>query len=187
MKIFAAVCAIAGLCCLFVAHHLSPALVPYQVTGGAAVQPVIPAGSTLTKTPTRPVKIFVPALDMSSSLVELHTDASRHILMPPPDVAGWYRIAGPLVLIGHVDDRSGPAVFYRLSGMKRGEKVEISSSDGSKAEFEITKLTDINKNSFPSMQVYTGSNKEIRLITCVGPYSPKSGYSDSLIAWGKQI
>lgn len=113
--------------------------------------------------------------------------------MPTPSLAGWYSLGpapgalGPAVLVGHVDTYKGPAVFYRLTGVRPGDRVQVARADGSRSSFIITKVTVVGKTAFPAKAVFgPTANAAIRLITCTGPFNPASRhYVDSLIAWGK--
>jgi sortase (surface protein transpeptidase) len=89
--------------------------------------------------------------------------------------------------VGHVDSYSGPAVFYRLSGVRLGEKVQVVRADGSTSAFTIGKITVVSKTDFPSRAVFARTRRDtIRLITCTGPFDTHtSNYSDSLIVWGQ--
>jgi sortase (surface protein transpeptidase) len=112
--------------------------------------------------------------------------------MPAPTLAGWYRLGpapgalGPAVLAGHVDTYKGPAVFYRLTGIRRGDEVHVVRTDGSRANFIISKVTIVKKTTFPSNAVFGPTdNADIRLITCTGTFDTQTrNYLDSLIAWG---
>lgn len=113
--------------------------------------------------------------------------------IPTPTLAGWYRrgpapgALGPAVLVGHVDTYKGPAVFYRLTGIRRGDKVHVLRADGSRFNFIITKVTTVRKSAFPSRAVFGPTdNADIRLITCTGTFDTHTlNYLDSLIAWGR--
>jgi sortase (surface protein transpeptidase) len=112
--------------------------------------------------------------------------------MPAPALAGWYRrgpapgAVGPAVIVGHVDTYQGAAVFYRLTGVRTGEDIDVLRADGSHARFVISGVTEVKKTAFPSTAVFgPTSGATIRLITCTGPFNPTSRhYVDSLIVWG---
>jgi hypothetical protein len=88
--------------------------------------------------------------------------------------------------MGHADTYRGPAVFYRLTGVRAGEEIVIIRADGSRAHFLISGVTQLNKTAFPSAAVFGPTpTAALRLITCTGPFSPSSRhYVDSLIVWG---
>ena len=66
------------------------------------------------------------------------------------DLAGWFAGGpapgqpGPAVIAGHVDSRTGPAVFYRLRELRTGDRIEVTRADGTRLRF----LVDSNQ-SFP--------------------------------------
>jgi sortase (surface protein transpeptidase) len=115
--------------------------------------------------------------------------------MPKPGVVGWYHrgaspgAVGASVLVGHVDSLRGPAVFYRLSGVRVGEVGQVTRADGSTWEFTISKISVVAREEFPSRAVFgpTARAASIRLITCTGAFEPDTGYADSLIVWGHAV
>jgi hypothetical protein len=68
----------------------------------------------------RPVSIAIPAAGVDARVVPVGLRADRTMEVPGVDQAGWYEPgprpgeAGPAVIVGHVDSRDGPAVFFRL-------------------------------------------------------------------------
>jgi len=88
--------------------------------------------------------------------------------------------------VGHVDSDRGPAVFYRLSGVRLGETVRVARADGSTSAYTIRRITVVSKTDFPSRAVFAPTARaSIRLVTCGGPFDTStSSYGDSLIVWG---
>lgn len=115
--------------------------------------------------------------------------------IPGPTLAGWYQLGpapgaqGAAVIVGHVDNYLGPAVFYRLTGIRPGVQVHVARADGTRATFVISKVTTLRKSAFPTKEVFAPTrNATIRLITCTGPFNTTTrSYVDSLIAWGYAI
>jgi hypothetical protein len=90
------------------------------------------------------------------------------------------------VIVGHVDNYKGPAIFYRLTAVRAGDEVVVVRADGTRSRFVISAVTVVRKAAFPSTAVFAPtSTASIRLITCTGTFDPRSRhYVDSLIAWG---
>lgn len=116
--------------------------------------------------------------------------------MDPPrrfDVVGWYTGApppgepGPAVLAGHVDSRSGPAVFFRLRDLTPGDPIEIERGDGTRVTFVVTRTERHPKDAFPTEEVYGGSDVPVlRLITCGGEFDARSRhYRDNVIVFAE--
>lgn len=83
-----------------------------------------------------------------------------------------------------MDSKSGPAVFYRLSELGRGDRVKVTREDGSVATFAVDKVDTYEKNAFPTRAVYGTTNRaELRLITCSGEYDSETGYLSNTVAY----
>jgi sortase (surface protein transpeptidase) len=113
------------------------------------------------------------------------------VLVPPvdPDVAGWYRRGaapgeqGPAVIAGHVDSRSGPAVFFRLDELAPGDRVEVDRSDGKAFGYRVVSVESHPKTAFPTALVYgPAPGSVLRLITCGGVFDPHGRhYRDNVV------
>ena len=74
--------------------------------------------------------------------------------------AGWYEPGpepgerGPAVIAGHVDSTDGPAVFYRLRELQRGNLIIIRRADGSVVRFRVEGLERWPKSEFPTRRVF---------------------------------
>jgi len=81
---------------------------------------------------------------------------------PPVDFTkvGYYREGpapgdpGPAVLAGHVDDTTGPKVFFRLRELRAGDPVVITRSDGKDVTLQVNAVEQYPKGAFPSNAVY---------------------------------
>jgi sortase (surface protein transpeptidase) len=98
--------------------------------------------------------------------------------LPNPGQVGWYRLGprpgapGPAVLIGHVDNRTGPDVFYRLRQLRPGDQILISQSDGTTSRFLVGRLEQHPKTALPTSRIWTTTTRPVlRLITCGGPFN----------------
>lgn len=70
-------------------------------------------------------------------------------------------------MAGHVDTRQGPAVFYHLGELRRGNTVEVDRADGDTAIFSIDAIEVYRAERFPDRRVYgAAKGAELRLITC---------------------
>jgi hypothetical protein len=89
------------------------------------------------------------------------------------------------VIIGHVDSKSGPAVFIRLAELEPGATVLVDRADGSTATFRVTRLQQVAKVAFPTDEVYAPDlAPSLRLITCGGSFDPAIGsYRDNVIVY----
>jgi hypothetical protein len=142
--------------------------------------------------PSPPVHVMIPALGVSSDLEHLGVRPDG-TLSPPTDFerAGWFSGGvepgqpGPAVIAGHVDSRSGPAVFHALGDLARGDAIEVTRADGSTVAFRVTEVAEHPKTAFPTEAVYGPvAGPELRLITCSGPFDEGTGhYVDNLVVF----
>lgn len=124
-------------------------------------------------------------------------DAQGWVDAPParhPNLAGWFTGAvspgekGTAVVVGHVDNDQGPAVFYGLGALKKGAKVEIRRADRKTAVFEIYGIEVFEKNDFPGDRVYGNSGvPELRVITCGGGFSQQNGYDGNVVVFARLV
>lgn len=161
-----------------------------------AVPPTDEVGEAETAGGVYPVRIRIPAISVDAAVVDLGLDQDG-VLEVPEDfgVTGWYTgravpgDSGPSVVVGHVDSYTGPAVFFELSRLEAGDLIQIDRSDGLVAWFQIRKLTLVDKDEFPTQQVY-GDTAEptLRLITCGGDFDNSArSYRENLIAFADHI
>jgi hypothetical protein len=139
-----------------------------------------------------PVTVSIPRIGVRSRLVELGLEDDGTMDVPGPSVAGWFSggpspgALGPAVIAGHVT-WDGPAVFYRLRTMRRGDQVAVTREDGRTAVFTVSRVARYPKSQFPSRAVYGAiDHAGLRLITCAGKYDAASSrYSDNVVVFAK--
>jgi sortase (surface protein transpeptidase) len=138
-----------------------------------------------------PTSIAIPAIGVHAPIVAVGLQADGTMQVPDPDQVGWYRLGpqpgapGPAVLIGHVDDRTGPAVFYRLRQLRPGDQILVGQSDGTTSRFLVGRLEQHPKTALPTNRIWTTTTRPVvRLITCSGPFIRATGhYRDNLIVF----
>lgn len=142
----------------------------------------------------RPTEVSIPKIGISSSLVDLGLQADGTLQVPTDfSKAGWYShgpypgdAAGPPALIvGHIDDYKGPAVFFRLSQVHDGDRIYVKRADGSTATFVVYRTEHYLKASYPANSVYAPTPRsEIRLITCTGQFDSNArSYLSNFVAY----
>ncbi len=143
-----------------------------------------------------PVRLRIPAADVDTPLDRLGRAADGTIEVPSDyDTAGWFQEGprpgqpGPAVVLGHVDSRRGPAVFFRLSGLAAGAEVLVDRADGSTAAFRVTATHRVPKAAFPTDEVYGPTlEASLRLVTCGGGFDRATGsYRDNVIVYAEPV
>jgi sortase (surface protein transpeptidase) len=164
-----------------------PGFAPDRIPGRrqATSSPVLPRSV--------PVRLDIPAIGVHTDLMPLGLHRDGTVEVPPLDAdapAGWYRHSvtpgevGSAVILGHVDSaRDGPAVFYRLGTLNRGDRVSVRRADRTVATFFVDSVNRTPKSDFPTAGVYGESSVPIlHLITCGGAFDRRRGvYRDNVI------
>ncbi len=146
--------------------------------------------------PARPVAVRVPAIGVTSSLVGLGLNGDGTVEVPAnPALAGWYRLGtrpgahGSAVILGHVDSVDGPAVFYRLRTVDRGDLVRVRLADGTSEIFRVDSVHTYLNERFPARQVYASTQgRSLNLVTCGGAYdADHGGYQSNVVVHARWV
>ena len=141
-----------------------------------------------------PVRIEIPSVAVRAPIIRLGLNPDRTLEVPTDygDTGWWSGGArpgenGPAVIVGHVDSHTGPAVFYRLSELRKGDKVVVVRRDGSRARFTVQGSERFPKDEFPTARVYGRTDRPtLRLITCGGAFDSSTGhYVDNTIVYAR--
>jgi sortase (surface protein transpeptidase) len=131
-----------------------------------------------------PVRVEIPSIGVASSLDRLGRAPDGTVEVPREwEVAGWYAPGprpgdpGSAVILGHVDSKGGPAVFYRLRQLRRGDQIKIARTDGSAVRFVVQRTEQYPKDRFPTDEVYYPTlTPTLRLVTCGGDFDAAAGH-----------
>jgi hypothetical protein len=139
-----------------------------------------------------PVRIEIPAIRVRAPVGRLGLNRDRTLEVPKDfGDTGWYTGGprpgepGPAVIAGHVDSQTGPAVFYRLGALHRGDTIAVVGRDGSRVRFTVRHSARYRKDDFPTALVYGPTRgPALRLITCGGSFDRGSGhYLDNTVVF----
>lgn len=171
---------------------------PRPLIGPAAVAPATPGRTAPTTIPALPrsvpKRLSIPAIDVNAPFTALSIGASGQLNVPPANnknLVGWFRGGatpgerGASIIAGHVDTKTGPAVFVGLSSLKPGSTVKITREDGIVATFKVDSVETFSKANFPNQRVYGDTpTPQLRLITCGGAYDRKAkDYKDNVVVF----
>ncbi|WP_424920951.1 class F sortase [Streptomyces sp. wa13] len=174
--------------------------VPSVVSLPAASAPAAPTPSASVSTPplelppSYPKRISIKSIAVDAPFTPLTIGPSGQLNAPPANdanLAGWFKNGatpgerGTSVVAGHVDTKTGPAVFLLLSTLKKGNMVDITREDGVVATFEVDSVETFSKADFPDDRVYADKGTaQLRLITCGGVYDKKKkDYEDNVVVF----
>jgi hypothetical protein len=145
-----------------------------------------------------PVRLRIPAIGVSTKIVDEGLDADGALQVPPltdagVHEAGWYDLGpapgqvGTAVIAGHVDSRQTAGVFYDLGNLAPGNAVEVTLANGDTVHFTVTSVQEYSKAHFPASEVYGPEPYQaLRLITCGGAFDPATGhYLSNIVAYAR--
>jgi hypothetical protein len=147
--------------------------------------------------PSPPVHLRIPEIRVDAPVTRLGLDSKGSLEVPPAadrNLAGWYRdgtspgAKGTAIVAGHVDNAKGPSVFYNLGALKKGHRIEVARQDGRTAVFTIDAIEVYGTAAFPDEKVYGSRGRaELRVITCGGGFTKKTGYQGNVVAFAHLI
>jgi sortase (surface protein transpeptidase) len=163
---------------------------PEQAAGGVEAAKGFRSARGYRATPI-PTRVQIPSIGVTSALDRLGRAADGTVQTPPlrrAGVAGWYALGprpgdpGSAVILGHVDSDRGPAVFYRLRELRRGDQITVTGADGSTVRFVVQRTEQTLKRRFPTDDVYYPTlTPGLRLVTCGGEFDGRTGHYRSNI------
>lgn len=165
----------------------------------AASGAIAPAGQGPSLQRSVPVSVDIPAIGVTSQLLDLGLNADGSIQVPSlvtsAGEAAWYKYSatpgqiGTSVIEGHVDSYQGPAVFFRLGALQPGDTIDVTLSDGITAIFRVTGVREYLKSEYPAKAIYGATHyASLRLITCGGVFDYATGhYLSSTVVFASLI
>jgi sortase (surface protein transpeptidase) len=155
-----------------------------------------PAVATLATVRSVPTNLSIPAIGLSVSLSTLGTNADGTVQVPTNDQQpGWFRLGpspgqvGSAVILGHVDNYTGPGVFFQLRTLVAGDQVFVTLSDGDTAQFAVSSVAMYSKQQFPDQSVYAShGSSALQLVTCGGVFDHQTGsYLSNIVVYSSLV
>ena len=144
---------------------------------------------------SEPTKLVIESIAVDTEVVSVGKNADETMEVPPIEeyIAGWYRLGptpgeiGPAIIVGHVDNREGPSVFWRLEELSSGDEIEVTREDGEVVAFQVYEVQSFDQNNFPTETVYGDTEgSELRLITCGGDFDWREGrYTHNTVVFAR--
>lgn len=104
--------------------------------------------------------------------------------------SGGYRPGekGNSVIAGHVDSKTGPAVFYKLGELEIGDEVTVLDDKNQELRFKVTKMDTYYNEEAPLFEIFGFTNKKrLNLITCQGSFNQETGYDQKLVVYTELV
>jgi sortase (surface protein transpeptidase) len=191
---------VAGTVGLLLSQQSTPALRPPPAGVDALPAPTGPIvavpQSAAPQPVARPVALTIPLIGVNTQLIYLGLTSKGTLEVPTSTgVAGWYTgsprpgAIGSAIIVGHIDSKYVPGVFFRLDELRRGDAIYVRRSDGTLVEFRVTAVQSYLKNRFPTEDVYGPvPDPELRLITCGGAFDYATGhYLSNIVVYAAEV
>jgi sortase (surface protein transpeptidase) len=133
---------------------------------------------------SRPVHLSIPIIGLSVRVSVVNLNKNGTVNVPTNfAVPAWNNgdrspgQKGSAVILGHVDNYHGPAVFFYLDKLKLGNRVDVTLADGRKLVFAVIGERMYKKTNFPDKLVYGARNyPALQLVTCGGIFDSSTGH-----------
>lgn len=168
---------------------------PSSTASSAPIEPAtLPPADETGLSRSVPTAVEIPKIGVSSNLVSLRLQGDGSLQVPTDfSTAGWYSSGAypgeadvpPALIVGHVDNYKGPAIFFRLKELGVGDRVLVPRADGTTATFVVYRTANYVKTAFPAQSVYAATGRpELRLITCTGQFDSNArSYLSNFVAY----
>ncbi|WP_373894706.1 sortase domain-containing protein [Virgibacillus natechei] len=130
-----------------------------------------------------PAEIELPKIDVSAPIENV--DILENGEMGVPSEAGnvgWFEPGfkpgnmGSAVLAGHVDSKTGPAIFYDLDELEMGDEIHVTGQEGETLTFVVRKLENYPRDAAPIEEIFGSTDgRSLNLITCTGVFDQSEG------------
>lgn len=139
-----------------------------------------------------PVRIVIPRLKIDADVEHVGLAPDGAMDVPQRfDTVGWYKLGarpgelGNAVLAGHLDSKTGPAIFWRLKELQPGDEVIVAADDGKERRFVVRELENYIYDQAPLERIF-GQTESVglNLITCIGTFDRRSqNYDQRLVVY----
>jgi len=134
-----------------------------------------------------PKTLTIDSLKVKTNVEQVGLDKKGAMGTPKNEQqVGWYKFGprpgdvGNAVIDGHTDTKTGPAVFYQLHELKKGDKIKIKDESGRNLVFRVKKLVEYGHLDAPLEKIFGASDqRNLNLITCIGTYDENEGTYDN--------
>ena len=125
-----------------------------------------------------PLRITIPAINVDTVVEHVGKDAQGNMDVPKDaNNVAWYELGyqpgenGNAVIAGHLDTKTGPAIFYNLNQLKVGDEITVATDLNKKLVFTVVNKQIYKANNFPVLTVFgPASEPLLNLITCTGVF-----------------
>ncbi|MFC4302580.1 class F sortase [Cohnella boryungensis] len=173
-----------------------PGLLPSESNRKEVKLPLRPEANPSHEQGIVPTRLYIPSLDLHADIEPVGVLDNGQMGVPADTESVGYLAGGALpgaagnaVMAGHVDHYKGPAVFYGLRYLKKGDQVVVKNVAGRAIAFVVDEVKSYKPSEAPIRQIFGPSaESRLNLITCSGKYSRKKReHQERLVVYAKRI
>lgn len=157
-----------------------------------------PSGTIIQEADTEMIPAFIriPSIGVETAVEKVGTLENGQMDVPKDvENAGWYEPGtkpggqGSSVIAGHVDSKTGPAIFYKLNKVKKGDLIEIEDQDGNTLTFSVYDTKSFPRLEAPVNEIFGFTyRKTLNLITCTGEFNHDKGtHEERLVVYTELV
>lgn len=139
-----------------------------------------------------PKNLIIPKLGINAEVESVGIETSGRMAAPKDtNNTGWLNTGtipgekGSAVINGHLDSLTGPAVFYNLNKLEKGDIIFVKDKKDNTLSFVVIKKEVYEDTNFPVNDVFTLEDaRRLNLITCEGIFNRATkSYSQRLVIY----
>lgn len=163
---------------------------------------IMPSKTTVSKPPAKfqskplnlpqlnqgliPVKISIPSIELETTVEQVGMLENGEMGVPKSfETVGWFEPGikpgenGNAAIAGHQDHYTGPAVFFKLDTLKKGDLVMVSDANGKTLTFVVKSVESYKAEQSPLQRIFGDADKpNLNLITCAGAFNKEAQESE---------
>jgi sortase (surface protein transpeptidase) len=151
-------------------------------TPSATPDQVLQQAQAIVAAAAAPTRLLVPSIKVDAAVEPVGMDAQGRMGTPSQSTnVAWYRLGsapgdvGDAVIAGHLDWTSGPAVFWYLGRVRRGDVITVARADGSSVQFVTDATSTVPYDSSTDSLFTKQGPPSLTLITCAGVWDRQRG------------
>ncbi|WP_173918616.1 class F sortase [Halobacillus sp. Marseille-Q1614] len=130
-----------------------------------------------------PSNVKIPSLDVDAPIEKVGILENGQMGVPDgTESVGWFEPGtkpgqtGNSVFAGHVDSKTGPAVFFYLDQLEKGDEIIVTDEEGTELTYTVKRMESYSYNDAPIDEVFGRTDsKNLNLITCTGTFNREKG------------
>ncbi|PRO66076.1 class F sortase [Alkalicoccus urumqiensis] len=155
---------------------------PSELAGASSESDIM----SYERTGIEPHRIEIPAIGVDAEIEDVGLLPGGQMDEPSTmDGVAWYEGGyqpgeqGSSVMAGHIDSRTGPAVFFDLEDLEEGDEIIVTDESGEARVFVVQTSEAYDREDAPLQKIFGYSYRsQLNLITCTGEFNSEAGTHD---------